>query len=117
MAISNVTYAAGTNSVTLTLPASSVPSKATVIVQWNGLIDALGRAVADGHDQVHLPIRSLLARPDVVGAAQDRGLTVVAWTVDRPADLLRCREIGVHGVISDDPSAARAVLEQAAQAA
>lgn len=50
--ISNVTYAAGTNSVTLTLPASSVPSKAAVIVQWSGLSDTLGRAVADGQSTV-----------------------------------------------------------------
>jgi hypothetical protein len=37
-------YSAATRSVTLTL-AGSVPSKARIIVAWNGLLDASGRAV------------------------------------------------------------------------
>lgn len=75
------------------------------------------RALADGHDQVHLHARSVLARPDSVTAARACGVEVLAWTVDRPADLLRCREIGVHGVICDDPGAARQVLAGQRQAA
>ena len=68
------------------------------------------RALADGHDQVHLHVRSLLARPDALAEARAGGLEVVGWTVDRPADLLRCRQMGLRAVITDDPSAARGAL-------
>ena len=75
------------------------------------------RALADGHDQVHLHLRSLLARPDAVAGARACGLHVVGWTVDRTADLLRCRQFGVDGVICDDPGAARQALTAQRQAA
>ena len=75
------------------------------------------RALTDGHDQVHLHVRSLLARPDTVTAARACGLQVTAWTVDRSSDLLRCRDFGVHSVICDDPRTARQVLAGQRQAA
>ena len=41
-----------------------------------------------------------------VREAHDRGLAVVPWTVDTPADLEAMRELGVNGVISDYPKQA-----------
>lgn len=41
-----------------------------------------------------------------VREAHDRGLAVVPWTVDKPADLEAMRALGVNGVISDYPKRA-----------
>ena len=71
---------------------------------------AVQRALADGHDQVHVHVRSLVLRPEVTSEAARRGLEVVGWTVDDPADLLRCSQSGAAAVISDRPCAARSVL-------
>lgn len=38
------------------------------------------------------------------------GRFVMVWTVDAPADLRACREMGVDAVITNDPAAARAAL-------
>ena len=40
----------------------------------------------------------------VVQRAHARGVAVVAWTVDDPADLARVDEAGVDAVVSNDPS-------------
>jgi glycerophosphoryl diester phosphodiesterase len=39
-----------------------------------------------------------------------RGLTVNVWTVNDPIEVRRLAELGVDGIISDDPAAARAAL-------
>ena len=41
--------------------------------------------------------------PTIVRRAHARGLAVVAWTVDDPADLARVDEAGVDAVVSNDP--------------
>lgn len=78
---------------------------------------AVRRALADGHDEAHVHVRSLLARPETVAQAARLGLGVVAWTVNRPADLLRCSDFGVAAVISDDAAAARRALSKRRQTA
>ncbi|HSS37400.1 MAG TPA: glycerophosphodiester phosphodiesterase, partial [Polyangia bacterium] len=39
-----------------------------------------------------------------------RGYRVNVWTVDAPAELARLRAIGVDGIITNDPAAARRAL-------
>ena len=57
------------------------------------------------------------AHPEAVlcsGAAVDRwhrrGYRVNVWTVDAPAELVRLRAMGVDGIITNDPAAARRAL-------
>lgn len=68
------------------------------------------RASADGHEQAHAHVASLLARPDLVRTAVAQAISVTGWTVNRAADLERLQDAGVESVISDDPFLARAHL-------
>ena len=72
------------------------------------LLGLLRQAAQDGHPEAHPHVSSLLTHPD---AGRDAtGVTMVAWTVNRPEDLLRMRELGLRAVIVDDPATARRVL-------
>lgn len=72
-----------------------------------------GRALADGHDEVHPHVQSALRRLDLVSQLRAAGLEVVVWTVNRPDQLLRLRAAGVGAAICDDPAAARLALQPA----
>jgi glycerophosphoryl diester phosphodiesterase len=48
-----------------------------------------------------------------VAAWHRRGYMVNVWTVDAPAALAACRQMGVDGVITNDPARARAALASA----
>jgi glycerophosphoryl diester phosphodiesterase len=52
----------------------------------------------------------LRRRPELVRQAQDRGRAVHVWTVDRRADLVLCRDLGVDAVITNRPAAAVAAF-------
>ena len=41
--------------------------------------------------------------PERIGEAQNRGLNVIAWTVNRLEDMQRMREMGVDGIVTDYP--------------
>lgn len=45
----------------------------------------------------------LLADAQTVQAAHERGLSVLVWTVNEPADMQRLASLGVDGIISDFP--------------
>ncbi len=68
----------------------------------------LGRAVRDGHDEVHPHVTSVLPRLELLSRP---GAAVVPWTVDRPQDLGRLQDAGAFAVISDDPESARILLD------
>jgi len=63
----------------------------------------VGQAHAAGHDEVHPHITSLRADPGAVAVASARGLAVVPWTVNAPADAAQQVGLGSAAVISDDP--------------
>jgi glycerophosphoryl diester phosphodiesterase len=67
----------------------------------------IGRAVLRGDAAVHLPVRVLLAAPDLVDNAHRHGLDVRAWTVNRVVDARLLDLIGVDGVITDVPGELR----------
>ncbi len=71
---------------------------------------ALDAARARGDAALHLPLPTVLARPDVVRDAVRSGLEVRAWTVDRPVDARLCQLLGVSAVISDAPGTLAAAL-------
>ena len=74
----------------------------------------LRQALKDGHDELHPHVSSLTADAWLVAAAQACGLAVVPWTVNRQQDILRLEALGVDGLITDVPAAARAALTRAA---
>ncbi len=49
--------------------------------------------------------------PEMAADLRVRGKQLNTWTVDDPQALLRLHSIGVDGIISNNPAAARAVLE------
>lgn len=53
--------------------------------------------------------RDMIDAP-LVTQAHDAGLTVIAWTVDRPADALALAGIGVDGICTNVPDRIRAAL-------
>lgn len=69
----------------------------------------LRQALAEGHDDIHPHVLSLLASPDAVATAHAVGVSVVPWTVNRRSELRRLVSIGVDAVITDRPATARAV--------
>lgn len=56
-------------------------------------------------------IRALRARPWLVDYWRSRGLGTYCWTVDDPADLRLCRDLGVDWVGTNLPGRARQVLD------
>lgn len=65
-----------------------------------------------------LPIRMFiphysLISPQLVNAVHERGMQIIAWTVNKRADMLRLAEWGVDGLISDDPWLLRETFSEA----
>ena len=56
-------------------------------------------------------ISTLRARPWLVEYWRSRGLGTYCWTVDDPADLLLCRDLGVDWVGTNTPARALDVLD------
>jgi glycerophosphoryl diester phosphodiesterase len=54
-----------------------------------------------------------LCRPARVADWRRRGYFLSVWTVDDPADLRTCRDLGIDAVITNDPGRARAALREA----
>jgi glycerophosphoryl diester phosphodiesterase len=67
-------------------------------------------ALDAGHDEVHPHVAALLAEPSAVARAHALGVTVVPWTVNRNRALRRLAHLGVDGMITDVPAAARMAL-------
>ncbi|MCE7079326.1 glycerophosphodiester phosphodiesterase family protein [Streptomyces sp. ST2-7A] len=68
------------------------------------------RAVALGADMVSCELAELTG--EIVERCRRVGVTVIAWTVNTPADLARAVELGLDGVVTDEPAivtAARAL--------
>jgi glycerophosphoryl diester phosphodiesterase len=53
-----------------------------------------------------------LCTPALIRRLHARGYLVNTWTVDEPARLRALRDLGIDGVITNDPAAARAALRQ-----
>jgi glycerophosphoryl diester phosphodiesterase len=74
------------------------------------LLGLLRQALKDRHPELHPHVSSVLAHPEHVTAAREEGLRTTSWTVDRPADQVALRDLGVDAVIADDPATARHAL-------
>lgn len=65
------------------------------------------RAPELGAGMVSLDLRRLHA--DLVARCRAAGLKVIAWTVNTPEDLAKVRELGLDGVVTDEPAIRQAV--------
>jgi len=72
----------------------------------------LERSTARGHAAVN-PYTAIADRR-FVERAHEVGLAVNVWTVNEPDVVARLVELGVDGVITDDPAMARRVIDEAA---
>lgn len=70
--------------------------------------DGIRLAVERGHDAVHP--HTGVVDAELVRAAHDAGLAVNVWTVDDPARIRELAELGVDGIVTNVPDAARAAL-------
>lgn len=87
-----------------------VPGVATGVLT-TAAFDALTNIAAageGGHGTCFLP--DAVVDPEAVAVAHAAGLAVVAWTVNDPDRLRALAAMGIDGVISDDPGAARIAL-------
>ncbi len=51
-----------------------------------------------------------LCRPEAIRRWHDAGYAVNTWTVDDPARIRALRDMGIDGIVTNDPAAARAAL-------
>ncbi len=99
-----VARAAGLRTALLTVP--GIPVTAGLRLLLRG-----------GHAELHAHVSALpkgmpRRAAAAVARAHDAGVTLIPWTVTSTADALRLREVGVDGVICDDPAAVvRALAE------
>ena len=63
-----------------------------------------------GADMLGPSLKAVRNRPDVVRRAHDRGVGVLVWTVNEPADIELVAGLGVEGVVSDRPATVLAAL-------
>ncbi|MBB0244348.1 glycerophosphodiester phosphodiesterase [Streptomyces alkaliphilus] len=87
-----------------------LPDIAIAAVAGRSTPRAPERAVGVGADMVSCELPELTA--EVVERCRRTGIAVIAWTVNTPADLARAVELGLDGVVTDEPSivsAARAL--------
>lgn len=71
------------------------------------LSQRLAVSVHRGDAALHLPVRVVLAAPDIVASAHRNGLQVRVWTVNRLLDARLLELLGVDAVISDVPAELR----------
>lgn len=79
------------------------------------LLDRLGADRRDGSlpgyaDITGPGVHVLRADPGYVARAREQGHDTYCWTVDDPADVRLCRDLGVRYVATNRPAATRAVL-------
>jgi len=72
-------------------------------------VDPLAATQALGAALLHLAHRFIT--PELVGKAHERGIGVLAWTVNDPAEMRRLAALDVDVILSDDPRLLRQTLE------
>lgn len=92
---------------------SALPSLTTGVLTAAGFDVAtnIAAAVEHGHQICLLP--GALSDPVSIYAVHAAGKVVIPWTVNDPGLLRMLFEAGADGVITDDPGAARAALQNA----
>ena len=80
------------------------------------LLAAAGRLPAGSSLDFHaaqVPVQAKglkIVRPALVAAAHRHGVAVHVWTIDDPAEMHRLLDLGVDGIMTDQPEALRQVM-------
>ena len=111
----NVTFAPAIPTVYLTLQKGSAATvfldKASVWTAGFNPVDhegSLPRAIKAAGGAIWSPFFGDVD-PDLISESHRLGLSVVVWTVNKPADMARMIDVGVDGIISDRPDLLRQV--------
>lgn len=81
----------------------SGPFERAALWSMRRVTPSLVQSLLVGSDASALVLHHAVVGPAVVRRAHARGIAVVAWTVDDPADLARVDAAGVDAVVSNDP--------------
>jgi len=73
-------------------------------------VDPLAATQALGAALLHMAHRFIT--PELVGRAHERGIGVLAWTVNDPTEMRRLAALDVDVILSDDPRLLRQTLER-----
>ena len=87
------------------------PAMPTVFLMEPFMYRAFGGALPAGVPIAGPSVEILRTRPDCVERWHRAGRQVHVWTVDEPADVELCLDLGVDAVITNRPRRARAALE------
>ncbi len=71
--------------------------------------DPIRATQAHGAALLHMAHRCIT--PELVGRAHERGIRVLAWTVNDPAEMRRLAALDLDAILSDDPRLLRQTLE------
>ncbi len=87
-----------------------LPSVPTAVTSFHGVDPtwALELAMQRGDIECHIP--RAVVTPGFVARAHDVGIAVLCWTVNEPDDVRTMRAMGMDGIFTDHPAAARAAL-------
>lgn len=88
------------------------PSLPLALLVWGQADPAslIGRAEAHGFEAIHP--HDLLVDRNFVERAKAAGLQVNVWTVDDPQRIVELADMGVDGIITNDPAAAVVALDR-----
>ncbi len=99
--------------VVMSLKYDAVQKMRSLRPDWTvGLLTATAVGDLTRLDADFLAVNSSLATRGFVRRAQDRGKDVWVWTVNDPVQMFRMMNLGVDGIITDQPGLAREVLER-----
>lgn len=101
------------NPATVAAVRSANPNIATALLSYGvPPNEVLEFAAAAGHNAIHPDHRALEAVdvPEVVRAAESRGLQVATWTVNDPGAAEQLAAAGVAAIVTDDPRLMRQTL-------
>jgi glycerophosphoryl diester phosphodiesterase len=81
---------------------------------WLAGLDPAGGLVAAAADAGATMIspKGVMITPELVQAAHERGLPVVVWTVNDPAEMARHIAFGADAIVTDFPDRLRTVLDR-----
>lgn len=79
---------------------------AQLIAHDGSLHQALAQASERGLQAVHAPVSLLIDAAPLAEEANERGLWLIAWTVDDEPTIRALRDAGLTGIITNDPARA-----------
>lgn len=80
---------------------------------WSGPFEGIWGKFPEGCAQIPLSQYGIrLVDTEMIDEAHEIGLQVHVWTIDNPLEMRRLIDLGVDGIMTDDPAQLKTVLEQ-----